>query len=329
MLPVHHPGEMAGRRLGSGTQRTKKPTFSRGRFVEMRRSTTGDNEDGFRDGFCRAHPLLSWRMDGKIVKIISGGQTGADRAALDFAIERGIPHGGWCPKGRRAEDGPIDTRYQLKETSSADYIQRTEWNQSAQRGRAESIQGAGGGGIRPGGSGQNMAINMKPLQPPDIHHLRAAIGWLELGNHTEANEELEKITPALRAHSNVLEIRLQIYAKAGKWGMVVEIGNALVRAVPKSPYGWLHRSIALHQLKRTQEAFDQLLPVADKFPKVWTIPYNLACYCAQTGRLEECKKWFKMAMNIAENMVKRAAIDDPDLKPLWDGMGGTVWRRTE
>lgn len=49
------------------------------------------------------------------LKIVSGGQTGADRAALDFAIEHGIPHGGWCPKGRRAEDGPIDAKYQLHE----------------------------------------------------------------------------------------------------------------------------------------------------------------------------------------------------------------------
>jgi hypothetical protein len=61
-------------------------------------------------------------------KIISGGQTGADRAALDWAIERGIPHGGWCPKGRKAEDGAIDQRYNLVETPSEDYSQRTEWN---------------------------------------------------------------------------------------------------------------------------------------------------------------------------------------------------------
>src|SRR6187397_3130266 len=61
-------------------------------------------------------------------KIVSGGQTGADRAALDWAIVRGIPHGGWCPKGRRAEDGPIDGRYRLNETPSANYVQRTEGN---------------------------------------------------------------------------------------------------------------------------------------------------------------------------------------------------------
>ncbi len=62
------------------------------------------------------------------LKIVSGGQTGADRAALDFAIAHGIPQGGWCPKGRKAEDGPIPDRYQLKETPSDNYAQRTEWN---------------------------------------------------------------------------------------------------------------------------------------------------------------------------------------------------------
>ena len=62
------------------------------------------------------------------IKIISGGQTGADRAALDWAILHCIPHGGWCPKGRLAEDGPIARRYRLRETPAADYATRTEWN---------------------------------------------------------------------------------------------------------------------------------------------------------------------------------------------------------
>ncbi len=61
-------------------------------------------------------------------RVISGGQTGVDRAALDAAMAAGIPVGGWCPKGRRAEDGPIDPRYPLVETESADYRERTERN---------------------------------------------------------------------------------------------------------------------------------------------------------------------------------------------------------
>jgi len=61
-------------------------------------------------------------------KIVSGGQTGADRAALDFAIKHGIPHGGWVPKGRLAEDGPLADRYELKEMPSDSYPARTEQN---------------------------------------------------------------------------------------------------------------------------------------------------------------------------------------------------------
>lgn len=63
-----------------------------------------------------------------IEKIVSGGQTGVDRAALDLAIEFGIPHGGWCPLGRLAEDGIIGAQYQLKETLTAVYAERTELN---------------------------------------------------------------------------------------------------------------------------------------------------------------------------------------------------------
>ena len=62
------------------------------------------------------------------MKIVSGGQTGADRAALDLALERGVDCGGWCPRGRRAEDGPIDERYPLRETDSTRYAVRTERN---------------------------------------------------------------------------------------------------------------------------------------------------------------------------------------------------------
>ena len=57
-----------------------------------------------------------------LLRIISGGQTGADRAGLDFAIQAGLEHGGYVPKGRKAEDGRIDDRYQLIELSSSSYV---------------------------------------------------------------------------------------------------------------------------------------------------------------------------------------------------------------
>jgi len=61
-------------------------------------------------------------------RIVSGGQTGVDRAALDVAMALGIEHGGWCPAGRLSEDGSIPSRYELRETDSSDYRVRTEQN---------------------------------------------------------------------------------------------------------------------------------------------------------------------------------------------------------
>lgn len=63
-----------------------------------------------------------------IERVVSGGQTGVDRAALDAAMEAGLACGGWCPLGRRAEDGPIPDRYPLTETDSARYLDRTRMN---------------------------------------------------------------------------------------------------------------------------------------------------------------------------------------------------------
>lgn len=68
------------------------------------------------------------RLTDSSLHIVSGGQTGADRAGLDWAIARGLELGGWCPKGRRSEDGLIPPQYPLDETLSAGYQQRTKWN---------------------------------------------------------------------------------------------------------------------------------------------------------------------------------------------------------
>jgi hypothetical protein len=62
------------------------------------------------------------------LKIIAGGQTGVDRAALEWALANGVPHGGWCPKGRKAEDGVIPPQFQLRETGSDNYSIRTRRN---------------------------------------------------------------------------------------------------------------------------------------------------------------------------------------------------------
>ncbi len=72
--------------------------------------------------------LIRNATGGRLDRIVSGGQTGVDRGALDAAMVLGIDHGGWCPRGRLSEDGPIAARYQLQETSSAKYWVRTRRN---------------------------------------------------------------------------------------------------------------------------------------------------------------------------------------------------------
>lgn len=82
------------------------------------------------------------------LKLISGGQTGVDRAALDVAIELALPHGGWCPRGRLAEDGPLSLHYRLVETRSPRYSVRTRLNVRDSDGTLILYRGAITGGTR-------------------------------------------------------------------------------------------------------------------------------------------------------------------------------------
>lgn len=83
-----------------------------------------------------------------ILKIVSGGQTGVDRAALDAAIKLGIPHGGWVPRGRLAEDGPLPEIYAVRETASAVHAERTEKNVIDSDGTLIISRGRISGGTR-------------------------------------------------------------------------------------------------------------------------------------------------------------------------------------
>ena len=179
----------------------------------------------------------------------------------------------------------------------------------------------------PDGGGTNAIVNpkeikpeslVKRLEPPGSHHLDAAQGWLGLGDCQSALDELELIDPVMRSHPDVLAVRCDIYTAAMKWPEVVAVAWTLVNLNPDRPSGWVRRSFALHGLKQTQQAFDLLLPAARKFPEISTIPYNLACYCAQLGKLEEARRWLHQSYEIGNaKMLKLAARYDPDLAPLF------------
>ena len=160
---------------------------------------------------------------------------------------------------------------------------------------------------------------MPTLQPPDTHHLSAAEGWLELGNHTEALTELNLVSQVEQGRVEVLGLRWSISAHLNLWEQCVTIATSIVELAPKHVFGWIHRSYALHELKRTSEARDLLLPALKRFPKNETIPYNLACYECQLGDVDAARDWLRRAMKLRKpSELKAQALDDPDLKPLWN-----------
>lgn len=160
------------------------------------------------------------------------------------------------------------------------------------------------------------------LEAPDVHHLLAAQGWLELGNTCEAGEEIARISMENLEHPDVLEVRWAICAGGERWEAGLDVAEALLRIAPERASGWLHRAYALRRVKGggLQRAWDALRPGYDKFPKAEVISYNLACYAAQMGRLNEAWEWLHKSMEAAGDVevIKQMALGDMDLHPLWD-----------
>jgi predicted Zn-dependent protease len=158
-----------------------------------------------------------------------------------------------------------------------------------------------------------------PLDLSDTRHLEAANGWLGLGSWKDAHEELDHITPDLRHHPSVLRTRYEIFAAAKNWESALQTARSIASAEPNSAFGPVHMAYALHEMKRTREALDILLPVSATYPHDPLIPYNLACYCCQLDRKAEALLWLFKAFNLAKDkrQIRIMARGDADLAPIW------------
>jgi predicted Zn-dependent protease len=165
-----------------------------------------------------------------------------------------------------------------------------------------------------------LSIRVLKLEPPDSHHLDAAIGWLGLGCPKDAREELEKLSVASRNHPVALEVRWAINAKEARWDEALKIAEWECQQRPDDPTGWLHRAYALRRAKAggLVMAWSVLLPAAEKFPQEPVIAYNLACYACQLKHFNNARTWLQQALRIGEkDTLKKMALADDDLKPLW------------
>lgn len=164
---------------------------------------------------------------------------------------------------------------------------------------------------------------VQPIPPPDSHYASAAEGWLELGNPEAALDELEHISIDHQEHPHALELLWAVCAALERWEAARDAAEALVATAPSFCSGWIHRAYATRRMPggTLESAWLALYPAAKLFPDEPLIPYNLACYACQMGRLAEAKTWLERAFRIPTDkrkadVLKRMALEDADLEPL-------------
>ena len=158
---------------------------------------------------------------------------------------------------------------------------------------------------------------MQSLEHPDLVRLEAARGWYLLGNLKEADLELNALSPKSQSHPDVLEVRFAIHSMGGKWSTCMEIAAALLDLAPERPTAWINSAFTLHGMRQTEDAWNALFFVSDRFPEIPTIPYNLACYACCLGRLEDSRSWLRRAFSLGGAELRQRAMEEDDLKPLW------------
>jgi Flp pilus assembly protein TadD len=157
------------------------------------------------------------------------------------------------------------------------------------------------------------------LEMSDVHRLRAVSGWIDLGNLVEAELELGQIPARRRHHPDVLETEWLLTAARRDWNRSLTIAELLVSVAPDRPGGWIHRAFALRRaegggLTRAREV---LLEAHARFPEEAVIPYNLACYAAQLGEIEDARRWLDTARQRGGTpLIRDMALADSDLLPL-------------
>jgi predicted Zn-dependent protease len=164
-----------------------------------------------------------------------------------------------------------------------------------------------------------------PIPAPDFHVLRAAEGWLELGNSAEASLELDKLSSITSGHPDVLNLRWQINQQAKKWDACLVLARANTESSPNDPRGWIALAQTFYFQELYQEAYDIAVSKITRFPKHWPLYYDAACYACLTGRLEQAKQFLQLAMVCGDATdVRLRALKDPDLQNLWTGSDKTT-----
>lgn len=164
------------------------------------------------------------------------------------------------------------------------------------------------------------AIQQSPTDQATIRHLTAADGYLMLGMVQEANDELEELAPAVKHSRGVLAVRARIYIAAGSWELLREVAGFLVNCWPEDAQHWIWLTYGTRRCHSLTEAEQVLLDALRMHATEPMIHFNLACYSAQLGRLDEARQRLERAISLGPDL-RLMALDDPDLEPLWAALG--------
>ena len=152
-----------------------------------------------------------------------------------------------------------------------------------------------------------------------LHQLSAAQGYVELGMHLDANDELEQISPEYRASPPALAIRLQIYRALKKWELMQIVAVQLVKADPNEVQWAISLAYATRRAESIPAAKCILENAVENHAKEPLLHYNLACYECQLGNMEQAKQRLTKAFNLDPN-CRLMALEDEDLEPLWSSL---------
>ena len=132
---------------------------------------------------------------------------------------------------------------------------------------------------------------------------------------------LEEIAPEDKNRNEVLGARVNLYMAAKKWDMAAAVASHLVKVDPETAGWWISLAYAVRRTESVEKAEAILLRAQAIHPKVAMIAFNLACYASVTGRMEEAKERLRHAIELDKD-IRGLALDDEDLKPLWDWIAG-------
>ena len=163
-----------------------------------------------------------------------------------------------------------------------------------------------------------MIAGMEARTPTDRIVL-AAQGYYELEMMEDALAELDTLPRAVQDRLDVLQMRLFIQLRARRWRESLKISQAMCRVSPEEPVGFIHAAFCLHEMGRTAEAKTLLLDGPAALLNEATYHYNLGCYDAVLGNIEEAQAHLRLSFKL-DKKLRDSAKTDPDLRLVWDNL---------